>query len=289
MNLNLMTDLKNSALAVRKRIIKMSTNGGCFIGASLSCVDIIVYLYKKFLNINPDNLESPDRDYFFLSKGHTVPALYSAFVEAGLLDEERLDNHLKSNDFIYWHPNINIKGIEFHSGSLGHSLSIASGIAYHCKLNKGKNKIVVMLGDGELNEGSVWESLLFAAGYNLDNMIVIVDRNNFQANIETENLIKLEPLADKFKSFGWNVKRINGNDIKEIHNCFSFLPSKSGKPIAIIADTVRGKGIPSIEARADKWFANFSAKEIEKLTEELFASEKLRRPVGIKNSSKNKK
>ena len=133
-------NLEKMALRVREHIIGMSGNGGCFIGASLSCADIIVYLYKEFLNVSPINFDDPERDYFFLSKGHDVPALYGTYVELGWLEVERLQNHLKTNDNIYWHPNRNIDGIEFHSGSLGHNLSVAMGVAMDCKLRKLKNK-----------------------------------------------------------------------------------------------------------------------------------------------------
>jgi len=267
-------ELQKIALRVRERIIRMSTNGGSFIGASFSCVDFIVYIYKEFMNINKYNLNDPNRDYFFLSKGHDVPALYALFVELGFLAEERLKNHLKVDDFIYWHPNVNIPGIEFHSGSLGHLLSIAIGVAIDCKLRQSKNKIIVVLGDGELNEGSNWEAALVAASRKLDNIIAVVDRNKFQANAETEDIIKLEPLADKFKAFGWSVKKVDGHDFKELKKVFSRFPIVNGRPNLIIANTIRGKGLPSIESRADKWFANFTDEEAEMLIEELRATAK---------------
>lgn len=149
-------ELEETAFKVREHIIRMATDGGCFIGASLSCTDILVYLYNNFLNITKDNLNDPERDYLFLSKGHDVPALYGTLVELGILEKERLKNHLKTNDFIYWHPNTNLPGIEYHSGSLGHLLSVSMGVAFDCKLKNQKNKIVIVLGDGELNEGSIW-------------------------------------------------------------------------------------------------------------------------------------
>ena len=136
----------------------MATDGGCFIGASLSCADILAYLYVDFLNINKDNLKDPKRDILILSKGHDVPALYSIFAEQGIIDKKRLKNHLKVNDDIYWHPNRNIPGVEFHSGSLGHGLSVGIGMAFNSRIDKIDNKIVVVVGDGELNEGSNWES-----------------------------------------------------------------------------------------------------------------------------------
>ncbi|HRE40185.1 MAG TPA: 1-deoxy-D-xylulose-5-phosphate synthase N-terminal domain-containing protein [Ignavibacteria bacterium] len=264
-----LADLKNTAFNVRQHIIRMSTDGGCFIGASLSCADLIVFLYKEFLNVNLENLDDPKRDYLFLSKGHDVPALYGTFAEIGFIEKDRLKNHLKTNDFIYWHPNRNIPGIEFYSGSLGHLLSIAIGVAIDCKLKGQTNKIVVILGDGELDEGTIWEGALVANAYNLDNLICVVDRNHFQANIETEKLIPLESIEDKFKAFGWGTGSCDGHNFESLEKAFSIFPIKENKPSIIIADTKRGKGLPSIEARADRWFVNFKPEEVEMLLEEL--------------------
>ena len=269
MNKTKLAGLKEKAFRVREHIIRMSTDGGCFIGASLSCADIMVYLYKEFLNVNPDNLNDNTRDYLFLSKGHDVPALYGTFVEMGIIPPERLKNHLKTNDFIYWHPNVNIPGIEFHSGSLGHLISVAMGVAMDCKIREQKNRVVVVLGDGELNEGSIWEAALVAGSKKIDNLVAIIDRNKFQANIETEELIKLESIADKFKAFRWAVRTVDGHDFASMERAFTRIPIEAGKPSLIIADTVRGKGLPSIEARADRWFVNFTHEEVEMLLEEL--------------------
>lgn len=190
LNASEIESLATKALQVRETIIRLSGKGGCFLGASLSCADLLVYLYNGFLDVHPDKFQDPERDYLFLSKGHDVPALYATFVALGWLPEERLRHHLKPGDHIYWHPNRAIPGVEFHSGSLGHLLSVAAGVAYDCKLNGQRNKVVVIVGDGELNEGSNWEALLVAgdaasaAAYKLDNLLVIVDRNGFQANNE---------------------------------------------------------------------------------------------------------
>lgn len=262
-------ELQQTSLRVREHIIKLSGNGGCFIGASLSCTDIIVYLYKNYLNVSKENLQDPNRDYFFLSKGHDVPALYGTFVEIGLLEEGRLKNHLKTTDFIYWHPNKNIPGVEFHSGSLGQNLSVAAGVALDCKIKGQANKIVVVVGDGELNEGSMWEALLVANAYKLDNLLIIVDRNQFQANFQTEDLIPINPIDKKFDAFGCNVKTINGHNFEEMENVFSKFPFGAEKISVVIAETVRGKGLPSIEKRADRWFVNFKDEEIEQLISEL--------------------
>lgn len=258
---------------VREHILRMSTDGGCFTGASLSCTDLIVYLYTRFLNVSIDNLFDPDRDYFFLSKGHDVPALYGTLAELGFIARARLSNHLSSHDTMYWHPNRNIPGIEFHSGSLGHLISVAAGVALDCKLHSSPSRIVVALGDGELNEGSVWEACLVAQAYRLDNLILLVDRNAFQANVRTESLIPLEPLEDKFSAFNFSVTSIDGHDFEAMEETFARIPMADGKPTAIIAHTVRGKGVPSIEARADRWFCNFSHDEVQQLINELHTNQ----------------
>lgn len=262
-------ELEAQALKVREHIIRMSTDGGCFTGASLSCADLIVYLYNEHLNLNQDNLDDPNRDYCFLSKGHDVPALYGTFVELGWMEADRLKNHLKSTDHIYWHPNVNVPGIEFHSGSLGHLPSVGLGVAMDIRIRGGKNQVVVITGDGELDEGSCWEAMLVASAYKMNNITYVVDRNHFQANMRTEDLIPLESLDDKFEAFGCAVRRIDGHDFDALEDAFKALPFTDDKPNVIIADTVRGKGLPSIQEKADRWFCNFSHDEVEQLLREL--------------------
>ncbi len=262
-------DVEALALRVREHIVRMSTAGGCFIGASLSCADLIAYLYSNVLRITPATLADPDRDVLLLSKGHDVPALYGTLAELGYFERERLANHLKTTDSIYWHPNRNVPGVEFHSGSLGHLLSVGIGIALDARMRGSRARVFVIVGDGELNEGTIWEGLLVAQAHKLDNLVVIVDRNAFQANIETEKLIPLEPIEDKFRAFGCSVLRVDGHSFAALEGAFAALPRQAGRPTAIVADTVRGKGLPSIEARADRWFVNFTAAEVAQLIEEL--------------------
>ena len=266
---------------VREHIIEMTKNGGSFIGSAFSCTDLIVYLYNNFLNIDRNNFNSPNRDYFFLSKGHAVPSLYGTFVELGWLEKERLTNHLKTNDDIYWHPNVNIPGIEFHSGSLGHSLSIAIGIAIDCKRKETKNRVVVILGDGELNEGSIWEALNIASAYKLDNLLIIVDRNHIQANEKTEDLIPLDPLNLKFESFGCEVRLIDGHNFVDIHQSLNEFPFHSNRPSVIIADTIRGKGIKSIENKVNKWFVENDDYETLQYLNELHTNSELNLELGV--------
>jgi len=261
-------ELQETALRVREHIIRMSTDGGCFIGASLSCADILVYLYGELLDIDPARTADPGRDYLFLSKGHDVPALYGTLAEFGFIDRSRLANHLKTDDAIYWHPNRRVPGVEFHSGSLGHLLSVGIGVALDIRMRGGSNRVFVIMGDGELNEGSVWEGLLVAHAQGLDNLTAVIDRNQFQANLRTEELSFLDPLEPKFEAFGCTAVRADGHDFLSLERAFSSVPERGG-PRVIIADTVRGKGLPSIEARADRWFVNFSHEEVAMLLEEL--------------------
>jgi len=262
-------ELTARSLKVREHIIRMTAGGGCFVGASLSCVELMVYLYSEVLELDPDNLQDPHRDYLFLSKGHDVPAMYGTLAELGFIEEERLKQHLLTSDSIYWHPNRAIPGVEFHSGSLGHLPAVAAGVALDCRLRDQSNSIIAITGDGELNEGSVWETLLVANAYQLSNLTILVDRNQFQANVRTEELIPLEPLADKFAAFGCAVQSVNGHDFEQLEAAFNAVPMSSDQVNVIISNTVRGKGLPSIEARADRWFCAFNANEVQGLLEEL--------------------
>jgi len=261
--------LEALALRVREHVIRMATNGGCFLGASLSCADLLVWLYARYLRIDAARLGDPHRDYLLLSKGHDVPALYATFAELLFFDSGRLRHHLTLQDHLYWHPNRVIPGVEFHSGSLGHLLSVAMGIALDVRMRHGPNRVVVVLGDGELDEGSIWEGLLVAHALGLENLLVVVDRNGLQANMPTEGLVPLEPLAAKFETFGCAVRTADGHDFDALAAAFDGAPFGRGGPSVVIAHTVRGKGLPSIEGRADRWFCDFTAAEVEELLNEL--------------------
>jgi transketolase len=255
------------ALRVRERILRLAGNGGCFVGASLSCTDILVHLYSRVLRVTPQTLDDPDRDYLFLSKGHDVPALYATLAELGYLDPGRLEHHLSPSDSIYWHPNRDVPGVEFHSGSLGHLLSVAIGVALDIRLTGGPGRVYVVLGDGELNEGSIWEGCLVAAALSLDNLVAIVDRNGCQANMRTEDLVPLEPLAEKFRAFGWDCRAADGHDFDSLEHALE--DPVVGRPTIVLAETVRGRGVPSLEGRLDRWFAAFDSNEVDALVREL--------------------
>jgi transketolase len=257
-------------LSCKKNVLKMAKNGGCFIGSAFSCIDILAYLYSNIFDIEKIKNKKKDRDILILSKGHAVAALYGVLAQVGIISKDRLENYLTIKDDLYWHPNPNIPGIEFHTGSMGHGLSIGIGMAFASKLNKINNKIFVILGDGELNEGSVWESVLIANAYKLNNLVVIIDRNFRQANLKTEELIPLESLQEKFSAFGWETLLCDGHAIDEIQKTFEQI-SKTvlDKPSVIIANTVRGNGIPLMEDNSKYWFGNFNEKELEEFHQML--------------------
>jgi transketolase len=257
------------ALRVRAHVVRMATRGGCFVGASLSCTDLLVHLYGRVLDVSPRRTSDPDRDYLLLSKGHDVPALYGTLAEFDFIPHSRLARHLDVADDLYWHPNRNVPGVEFHSGSLGHLLGVGLGIALDLHLRDKRQRVFVVLGDGELNEGSIWEAALVAAGLGLSNLVAVVDRNGAQANAFTEDLLPLEPLADKWSAFGWGVRQADGHDFEDLERAFQGLPERAGRPTVILARTRRGQGLPSLTGRLERWFANLDADEVEALLREL--------------------
>lgn len=257
------------ALRVREHCLRMTAGGGCFIGASLSCADLLVHLYMRVLRVRPDAPAASDRDVLLLSKGHDVPALYAILAEVGFFPVARLRNHLAIADSLYWHPSRDVPGIEFHSGSLGHLLAVGIGIALDIRLRGSDNRVFVVMGDGELDEGSVWEAALVAAAQRLDNLVAVIDRNGLQANVATEALLPLEPLPAKFEAFGWSCREADGHSFESLETALAALPERPGRPTAVIAHTLRGKGVPSLEGRADRWFASFTTAEAEALVQEL--------------------
>jgi transketolase len=262
-------DLARAADRVRERCVRMAATGGAFLGAALSAADLMTYLYGSFLRVTPESFATPDRDYFLLSKGHAVPALYGALVEFGFFEESRLARHLDPRDSIYWHPNRDVCGVDFHTGSLGHGLAVGVGIALDIRLRKRTDRVVVLLGDGELNEGSVWEALLVARAHRLENLIAVVDRNRLQANQPTESLVPLEPLVEKFRAFGCHVATCDGHSFPDIGRAFEDVRVHRDAPSVVIAHTIRGKGVPSLEGRLDAWYVDLDPEGLERCLREL--------------------
>ena len=274
LNPDRLAHLTQLATRVRERVIRMSEGGGCFVGASLSCVDILVSLYAECLRISPDRLDDPQRDIVLLSKGHAVPALYGTLTELRYFSPDRLRNHLSTLDTVYWHPNRTVPGVEFHSGSLGHLLSVGIGMALDARLGGTEARVYVIVGDGELNQGTIWEGILVARAHELERLVLVVDRNRLQANIGTEDLVPLEPLAAKFEAFGWNTQVVDGHDFDALRSAFTTLSRP--RPTVVIANTVRGRGVPELEARTDKWFVKSTAADIQRLLVSLHGGQSQR-------------
>ena len=242
-------ELEDIAKQIRRNIIEeiYSANSG-HPGGSLSCTDILAVLYFNQMNIDPKKPIDENRDRFILSKGHAAPALYSTLANRGYFEKEKLKTlrHLGSD--LQGHPDMKkIPGIDATTGSLGQGLSIANGIALSSKLKKEGIRVYCLLGDGELEEGQIWEAAMTASKYKLDNLCVIVDNNNLQIDGEIKEVKNPYPIVNKFESFGFNVIEIDGNNIEELINAFQIAKTIKGKPTAIIAKTIKGKGVSFME------------------------------------------
>lgn len=265
-------NIKNFALKLRKNILYTSLHAGAsssHFGGSLSTVEIISTLYKKVMKINKDDPEWTERDRFILSKGHGCLAYYSALSEMGWISQDDLKSFEKKGTKLLGHPVMNRKlGIEFSNGSLGMGLSIGIGICLAFKKNDRSNKVYVLLGDGECNEGSVWEAALSGPNFNVKNLTVIIDRNNFQQTGSGDEIMSLKDLAKKWKSFGWNTIEIDGHNIQELLESFG-KDFNNEKPKAIIAHTIKGKGFSFSENNNDWHHKVLTQKQYEEALLEL--------------------
>lgn len=267
-------DLEKIAKFLRYTIIDTLVKCGAgHPGGSLSAADVLTALYFKILNINPKFLTDPDRDRFILSKGHSALGLFSVLKLRGFISDDELLTFRQDNSKFWGHTDIKNPGVELSAGSLGHGLSVGVGKAIAAKLDGKTHKIFVMLGDGECQEGSVWEAAMSAAHYKLDNLVAIVDRNMVQQCGNTEQVMSLEPFPCKWKAFGWNVIEIDGHCMKEIVSALS-QKSVLEVPTVIISKTVKGKGISFMEddkkwhgGGAIKEYADKALKEVESFIE----------------------
>ena len=246
-------DLKMKAKEIRKDIIEEVYNAKSgHPGGSLSIADIMAVLYFNELRIDEKNPRWDERDRLVLSKGHCSPALYAALAERGFFDKEDLKSFRKIESNLQGHPDLNkVPGVDMTSGSLGQGLSVANGMAIAGKMDNKDYRVYTILGDGEIEEGQVWEAAMTANKYKLDNLCVIVDNNNLQIDGTIEEVMSSYPIDEKFKSFGFNVLTIDGNNIEEILNGFEIAKQTKNKPTCIIAKTIKGKGVSFMENKAE--------------------------------------
>jgi transketolase len=245
-------ELRRKALAIRRHVIQMiSARGKGHTGPALSLVEIVTALYFAVLRLDPENPKHPARDRFLLSKGHACTALYAALAERGFFPPSRLDEYYRLDSLLGGHPVNGLPGIEASTGSLGHGLPIAVGMALAARLDRRDHGVFTVLGDGENQEGSVWEAAMAAAHYRLDRLVAVIDRNGLEIDGPTETVMALEPLPQKWESFGWAVQTVDGHDPSALGKTLRSAPFVPGKPSVVIAKTVKGKGIDFIENRKE--------------------------------------
>jgi transketolase len=224
-----------------------SRGGSSHVASALSMADILAVLYGGILRVDPAAPKRPDRDRFVLSKGHAGAAVYAALAESGFFPVEKLQTHYQDGSDLSHVSHKGIPGVELSTGSLGHGLPVAAGMAYAGRLRGHAHRVFVLLSDGECDEGSNWEAILFAAHHQLDNLIAIVDYNKIQSLAPVADTLRLEPFADKWTSFGWSVVEVDGHDHDQLRSAFSALPATPGKPTCVLAHTTKGKGISFME------------------------------------------
>ncbi len=242
-------ELDNIANKMRKYILAMAVEaGGAHIAPAYSIVEVLTTLYFNVMNISPINVDSDNRDRFILSKGHACTAIYAVLAEKGFFDKRVLKTFSQSGSILGEHPDMHlVPGVEFSSGSLGHGLSYGCGIALSGKLDHKQFKTYVLMGDGECQEGSVWEAAMFANHHQLNNLIAIIDHNKIQGIDRTENILSLHSLAKKWKAFGWEVTEVAGHNTEDLINLFTSIQKNQSKPMTVILNTIKGKGVSFME------------------------------------------
>ena len=237
------------AKRIRVHALRMtSKSGGSHVGAAFSCADILAVLYSRVLNVDPLNPSWPLRDRFVLSKGHAGSALYAVLAECGFFSVEKLETHYMDGSDLCGHvSHKGVPGVEVSTGSLGHGLALAAGMAYAAKLDGLWHRVFALLSDGECDEGSTWEAILFAAHHQLDRLVTIVDYNKIQSLAPVSETIGLEPFAQKWSSFGWAVKEVDGHNHEALADALRSVPFSIGKPSCLLAHTLKGKGVSFME------------------------------------------
>jgi transketolase len=263
--------LSRRAAELRGKVIEMSHAAqAAHLASSLSCADIVTAAYWHVLDIDPAQPKAPLRDRFILSKGHAAAALYAALAMKGYFPVEELGTYCQDGGRLAEHPPANLlPGVEAATGSLGHGLPLGLGMALSGRIKGETFRIFALLSDGENNEGSVWEAAMFAAAQKLDNVCVIVDYNKWQATARSNETLMLAPLADKWKAFGWDAHEIDGHDVGALAEAMQRVPNGSGKPVALIAHTIKGKGVSFMEDDNNWHYRAPTAEEVVKARKEL--------------------
>ena len=274
-----MNDLKAKAYAMRRDVLDMVYRAKTgHIGGDFSVMDILTALYFKEMNISPQNQDDPDRDYFVMSKGHSVEAYYAVLAAKGFFPAEEVKEQFSVFGSKYiGHPNNKLPGIEMNSGSLGHGLPVCVGIAKACRMDKRPSRVYTVMGDGELAEGSVWEGVMAASQYGLDNLLAVVDRNRLQISGCTEDIMHHDDLAARFAAFGWEVLTAAGNDADALLKAFERARKAKGRPAVVIADTIKGCGVSFMENAAEWHHKVPTAKQYEQAVRELTEKEEAAR------------
>ncbi len=274
MNENRKKELKKIALNVRKGVIEGTFNAKSgHPGGSLSIADIVTYLYFEKMNVNPEKPDDENRDRFVLSKGHTAPALYAALAHKGFFPVELLKTLRKPDSILQGHPSMRYTpGVDMSTGSLGQGISVACGMALGAKLKGQDFKVYVPLGDGEIEEGQVWEAAMFAGNRKLDNLVAIVDYNNLQIDGSLDEVNSPYPIKEKFEAFNWNVIKICGHCFDQIEEAFAKADECKDKPTCIVAKTVKGKGVSFMEDKCDWHGSAPNAEQYEQAMAELDAA-----------------
>lgn len=266
--------LQAKSYALRRQVLDMVYRAKTgHIGGDFSVCDILNVLYNRVMDVDPENFSSEDHDHFILSKGHSVEALYSVLCDKGFIPEKELQTFSQFGTKYIGHPNNKVSGIEMNSGSLGHGLSVAVGMALAGKRQNKSYRVYVVMGDGELAEGSVWEGAMAAGHYKLDNLCAVVDRNRLQISGGTEQVMSQDSQDDRWSAFGWHTLHAKGNDVKDLERAFQEAKEFQGKPTVIIADTVKGCGVSFMENKAEWHHKVPTPKEYKAAKQELLEKE----------------
>jgi transketolase len=247
-----------TALRIRQRIVDVcSSPEGGHLGGSMSLVEVLTALYFDIMRVDPARPDDPDRDIFLLSKGHAAIGLYATLAERGFFDPAELDDYAKPGSRFMGHPVRSVPGVEMPTGSLGHGLALAIGFAFAARLSGSPRRAFVAIGDGEMQEGSVWEGAMGAAALGLDNLVAVIDRNGLQLTGATEEICPVEPVGDRWRSFGWAVREVPGQDLAAVRAALAAAPWEPGRPNALIARTVKGAGVPFVAGNPKSHYVKF--------------------------------